>query len=510
MLRAMKRIAWWLGLGLAACGGGEAKDAAPDAAVTPDAAPAARSPAVVPGRLQPIVLGVFAAAPDDVWFVGGGQGPGAGLLARYDGAAVRRVPAPAGGPLWWIWGADATRLWAVGEGGRVLSRRGDAWVAETTGLGADARLWGVWGSGPGDLWAVGGSVTFGGPKGLVLRSAGDGTWTRLEDPALPADANLFKVWGAGPDDVHLVGEAGVALHWDGAALRRAEVPFPDQLFTVHGRPGGPVLAVGGNATGRALRWEGGRWVDDAPPTSAPFNGVWVRDDGSAVVTGADGTILERSAAGAWSRVRVEGLAAMTLHAVSAAGDLWAVGGDLGAGAPGVVVTDRRPLPALEIGPPPPADAGVADAGPADAEAPDAAPVDGGAPDGHRPDPDASPADGAPADTGPADAGPADAQGRDAAPPDMAPPDMAPPDMAVPEDVGPPVPGPGELCPTGACREGLVCMPIAWDGWQGRCIAPCADASECGAYGPGACCAPPGPQIIERHCIPLAASPGGCP
>jgi hypothetical protein len=34
-----------------------------------------------------------------------------------------------------------------------------------------------------------------------------------------------------------------------------------------------------------------------------------------------------------------------------------------------------------------------------------------------------------------------------------------------------------------------------------CTNLCGSPAECGAYGPEACCAPPGPQTLDTTCIP---------
>ncbi|MEZ4469167.1 MAG: hypothetical protein R3F43_33200, partial [bacterium] len=162
--------------------------------------------------------------------------------------------------------------------------------------------------------------------------------------------NLYKVWGTGPDDVHLVGEGGVALHWDGQRFTRLDADTAEVLFTVHGQPGGPVLAVGGLTAGVVRRLDAGRWVDDGAPAAPPLNGDFVRPDGTALVTGARGIVLERTATGAWRRLRPpadDTIGDRTLHAVFVGPDTWAVGGDLSALREGVVATDHRPVPAWE-------------------------------------------------------------------------------------------------------------------------------------------------------------------
>ncbi len=297
-------------------------------------------------ELDPIVLSVWGSADDDVWFAGGTLAPGGRYLAHYDGVALEAVEVPEGAALWWVWGTDAEHVWAAGDRGGLIARRDGAWVAERVPTDEKAVLWGVWGSSPTDLWAVGGTFRNDGPRGLVLRSTGDGTWTRLEDPALPDDANLYKVWGSGPDDVHIVGELGVALHYDGTALTRVDTDLTNLLFTVHGTPGGPVVAVGGLAEAAILEWDGAAWQDTGVRGDAGLAGVFVRPGGSALAVGNGGAAWRRSAAGEWSTASFPSLdlGRLTLHAVWAAHNTWVVGGDLQRQHRGLIATDIEPLP----------------------------------------------------------------------------------------------------------------------------------------------------------------------
>ncbi len=486
-MRAATRLVMVLVLG--ACGAEPVAEPPADAGAVD--ADAARRLRLVEGGPSALVLGVWADPAGRAWFAGGEPGPWGRLLAYTDGDVVRRAEAPPGPGLWWVFGVDAERVWACGEEGRVLAGRGGRFVEEATGLGDDAVLWGLWGSGADDLWAVGGGRAADAPRGLLLRSSGDGRWSRVEDPSLPTDANLFKVWGSAADDVHIVGERGVALHWDGRALRRVDVPAPDLLFTVHGRRGGPVLAVGGAASGVAYAWREGAWRAEILPERTPgLNGVFVREDGTAVVSGASGALLRRDARGTWSTLDPDRLAGRdTLHAVFDEGTLWAVGGDLLRLDHGLILTDRDPTPTLEIGAAqPPPDAGTSDAS-----------------------------------TPPSDAGPppdfgADATrdaGLDAAPdaaPDAQPPDEGLPDATV--DATPdatPLPGAGERC-DGPCAGDLECLEIFFQSTERPlvCTEPCRGPEECEAYGPGACCMVPGPQTMERACVPAEVADLGCP
>lgn len=300
---------------------------------------------------EPAWLGVWG---DGATIFAAGGTADRGRIARIEGDALTYEATPDGPHLWWIFGADGDHLWAVGADGRILRRGADAtWAAEASDAPPNTVLWGVWGSSATDLWAVGGTDRPSGPRGVVLRSAGDGQWTRVIDPALPledpadefAGLNIYKVWGTGPDDVHLVGEGGLALHWDGARFSQLDTDTREILFTVHGRAGGPILAVGGLSGSVVRRFDGEAWIDDGAPAAVPLNGVFVRPDGSAWVSGARGLLMRRSPEGTWARANPtaeSGLGDRTLHALWAEDAIWSVGGDLTALRDGVIATTQRP------------------------------------------------------------------------------------------------------------------------------------------------------------------------
>lgn len=487
----MPRVALGACLALAGCDDPSSDPGADAAVETP-----ARLASV--GDLRPLVLGVWGDAQGTVWFAGGAPGDER-LLAYLDGDTIRRASVPGGSILWWVWGASADRVWACGEDGQIVSRRGDHWRAERTGLPDTAVLWGLWGSSATDLWAVGGSQRPSGPKGVLLRSSGDGRWQRVVDPALPEGTNLFKVWGAGADDVHLVGDDGVALHWDGERLSRVDVGGGTLVFTVHGQPGGLVLAVGGTASGAAFRWTGAAWAAEALPERTPgLNGVYVRADGTALASGVNGVLLERAVDGTWSDHAGHARGGRdTLHAVWAPDDVWAVGGDLLRVTHGLVLTSRAPTPTLDL-----AEVAAPDGGPPDAATdvgPDAALPDAVVADA-RPDVPAP-------DVMDTDAVVPDARLVDAEP-DGPPPDGPTPDMPTP-DAGPP--GRGEACEE-TCSGDLECWKVFLAIDEAViCTEPCLEGpGECVGYGPDPCCFVPGPQLLEPYCVPRAIMAGGCP
>ncbi len=442
----------------------ESRDAAAD--LGPDLGPDAAPPPPDAGldglallEVGPVVLAVWDSGRR-AFFAGGEAGPAGGLLAYTDGDVLRRADVPPGPALWWVWGADDERVWACGAGGRIVALRDGVWVEEPTGLPATAVLWGLWGSGPRNLWAVGGSPRPDGPKGVVLRSQGDGVWYRVEDGAIPTDVNLFKVWGPSRDEVHLVGERGVAVVYERGGFSRVHSGLADQLTTVHGRPEGPVYAVGGLRSGVALRWSGAAWIDESPPDAPALSGVYVRPGGVAVAVG-QGAVFTRTGDDPWVSVPLDERAIPHgFHAVYAEGAPWIVGGRLELGRGGVVLS-RSPALREELGPPPPLpDAGV----------PDAAPVL-----------DARPVDAA-RDVQPTDAAPP--------PPDAAAPDAAPPEMGIE--------GFADDCFDEPCTPPLSCWGFAGEGLPFRCSFICQDASECpGLEDP--CCGIPGPNVLVRLC-----------
>ena len=218
------------------------------------------------------------------------------------------------------------------------------------------------------------------------------------------------------------------------------------------------------------------WVDDSPPDPPPFNGVFVRPDGVAIVVGAQGAVFLRPPDGAWRRWPTpEGTEVFSFHAVVATRAPWLVGGRLSLGRGGVVVT-AAPAPHLELTPPPPLpDAAVPDLGPpidlgVDAASPDAS--DGAAPEGG------------------ADLGVVDAR---------------PPDIRPDLDLT----GRGEICPP-ACPDGLDCWSFAGIGFAFRCSLECQDVAECAGYA-DPCCGIPGPNVLVRVCGERPwYRPGDCP
>ena len=287
---------------------------------------------------------------EQVWFAGGGGDADDGRILRLEGDAIREEVTPRGPTLWWIAGADAEQLYAVGDAGRILRRHSGEWRAEESNLGDLSILYGVWSASPTEIWAVGGSVRRGGPKAVVLRSNGDGIWRREASSVFPEDLNFYKVWGRGADDVFIVGEGGLVIHWNGEVYKRVAADGRSLYFTVHGNDSSAV-AVGGLEAAAVSMGDSAGWKDITPDNLPALNGVYVRGDDQIVAVGNRGVVGVRTGAGRWDRLKLPyqtELGSRTLHAVWSESVTWAVGGDLSAMNNGIILSNQRPMPRLEL------------------------------------------------------------------------------------------------------------------------------------------------------------------
>lgn len=282
---------------------------------------------------------VWGPAPDEVYAVGG-QGVGAdstGVMLRWDGTTWTEVALPAGTRrLHWVAGVGDA-LWVVGEAGTSLRRVGEAWSEVATGT--DVPLWGIWGASDSAIWAVGGDGFVGAPALLKYDGA---AWSPEAVPPLPPESHaLFKVWGSGAGDVTAVGDFGVALHHDGAAWTATETGSIADLISVSGR-GAEHVAVGGRANARVARWDGSAWAG-ATLDRPGLSGVWVDDVGVATAVGSSGQIL-RITPGALEATEEESPTFLVLHAVFGfgKGPRFAVGGNLTGQPPYIGVIVQHP------------------------------------------------------------------------------------------------------------------------------------------------------------------------
>lgn len=185
--------------------------------------------------------GVWGAAADDLWIVGGDGFDRDPILCHYDGVEVTQVALPEPSmethALFKVWGTAADDVYAVGDNGWIVHYDGVEWTEQASGTVSD--LISLWGTGPDDILAVGGRAS-----GVVARF--DGTqWTATDQPKLPGLNGIFM-----DDDgtATVVGALGVAGRVaPGGDMVEVE-PTGTQLtlHAVFGPPGGELYAVGGS------------------------------------------------------------------------------------------------------------------------------------------------------------------------------------------------------------------------------------------------------------------------
>ncbi len=320
------------------------------------------------GTDQPL-YGVWAAAPDDVWVCGAN-----GTILHWDGGGWVAVPSATTGHLWRIWGHAPDNIVAAGRWGVALHYDGSTWRRVSPS-------WMTWDIAA--VWSADGNDFFlSGNDGHIVRwnRAAD-SWVELASGTLES---LEALGGTGPEDVWAVGGWTVptVLRYDGTAWTPdTSVPRVDPAgyYSLARRPGGQ-LVISGRAGG-ILQREGGSWrpmegaatyalrsvwgvspqevyamgtaVDDAGTSSTivlRYDGTswtlphwrprvgsrdgWSGGDDLVLVHGDDS--LHRYDGTAWESWSVPFLDA-SLHALwgPSLDDLWAVGGPVGSGQPGV-------------------------------------------------------------------------------------------------------------------------------------------------------------------------------
>ncbi|TNF32056.1 MAG: hypothetical protein EP329_11255 [Deltaproteobacteria bacterium] len=292
----------------------------PDPAPTPHWAEAFDTTAT--GALS----GVWGAAPDDVWIVGGR--PGVAEIHHYDGAAWSEVAAPSDADLLvWVYGFASDDVLAVGVAGTVAHWDGATWT--TLDSGTDADLWGVFGFGPDDVWIVG-AAPAGDTVPTLLHYDGETFSPYALDPAQNSRSatSLFKVWGI-DGTLFAVGQRGLVIRWDGQGW--VETPAgakADQDFvSLWGTAADHIVAVGGRNNARLATWDGTGWTTIAPTGIGGLNAVTMSAPDAAVVGGIYGwvgTFAPESGA----LEREDSLTNLDIHALwdDGAGRVYAVGG----------------------------------------------------------------------------------------------------------------------------------------------------------------------------------------
>jgi hypothetical protein len=223
----------------------------------------------------------------DLWWVNGrAEGSifmvgAAGMILRYDGTSFTRMDTPADtGTVFGVWMAAEDDVWAVGGSG---DREGFAWRYVGTAWapidlpGIDGRgLFKVWGNGPDDVWLVGAADEARGLTAAVYHWDG----TALSAVETDFGSTLIAVHTDG-DRAVAVGGSGTAgvLELEGGAWVDHSPAFIPQMAGVWLPPGDGGWSVG--YQGVILRGNGGEWVEQETEFSfvPAFHSVWVDDEG---------------------------------------------------------------------------------------------------------------------------------------------------------------------------------------------------------------------------------------
>ena len=192
------------------------------------------------------LYGVWAAAPNDVWAVGGTPDEPTqpnDVLLHWDGSAWSPVTLPVvkNVALFKVWGSSADDVYVVGEAGVIWHLTGGTWSLEGAGV-ATGRLTTVTGCSKSEIIAVGGRD--------LLTSDGAGHWTRSA-MLLANDVNGVSCAPAGapPQDYGravIVGGGSLKLRLVGTTWQNdfGTMPYAD----LHGAwvdPTGAFWGVGG-------------------------------------------------------------------------------------------------------------------------------------------------------------------------------------------------------------------------------------------------------------------------
>jgi hypothetical protein len=234
--------------------------------------------------------GIWAAAPDDVWTVGGHVNS-AGSAAQNDVTFYHY--APGGGGLWAlcqssnanctstgtpnpgmysVFGFASNDIWAGGVAQVVHWSGGTAWTLNSPtfpqGCTADAcKIVGIWGTSSTDLWAM--------LPGGAYHLAGT-TWSSIV--LFPGPSTGF--WGSATNDVWAVGANGTpqafVTHYDGSTWTPNTLPTSTGLNAIFGFAKGDIYAVG--KAGTMFHFSGGVWNSFSSGTTNDLYSIWGTSD----------------------------------------------------------------------------------------------------------------------------------------------------------------------------------------------------------------------------------------
>ena len=170
----------------------------------------------------PLLNWTYARTSDDVFVVGNN-----GTILHWDDTEWTLQDSPTEQDLWGVWAAAADDVWAVGGRGQeegqetVLHYDGTSWTAfEIPELDRPKvhAFYKVWGTGSDNVYIVG-------QKGAVLHWDG----TDMTELHVGASGDLISLWGTGPDHIVMVGgrSHAIIVQYDGVEWTTTDIgEFP--------------------------------------------------------------------------------------------------------------------------------------------------------------------------------------------------------------------------------------------------------------------------------------------
>ncbi len=245
------------------------------------------------GAVAVNLLGVAAAASDDVWAVGRWADPATlsnrGLILHWDGSMwqIADTPDLGGSTFQAVTVISPSDVWAVGQDGSgTLAEHwdGQSWsVVPTPNQKQGGDLTAVGGTSSTDVWAVGSFLDGQFRTHTQILHWNGQAWSISPSPDNGDSSELEGIAAISPNDVWAVGHsfpsnvATLTEHWDGTSWTVVSGPSLDvaQLNAVVAVSSSDVWAVGWvlgpNAQAQALaeNWNGSKWVfSPTPPVSS--------------------------------------------------------------------------------------------------------------------------------------------------------------------------------------------------------------------------------------------------
>jgi hypothetical protein len=223
------------------------------------------------------LMGMWGASPSNMWAVGE-QGF---VVVRRGTAAVpwKFLSTPSPANLNRIWGTGGADLWTVGNQGIIWRIDGNQETFAEETSGTKEALLGVSGTVKSDVWAVG-------ERGTILHRDATGWTAQSRGPSQP----ITGLWAASLTDAWAVGHGGLTMHWNGQRWDQVPSGTEVDLKAISGRSGTDIWAVG--VSGTLLHWDGQSWQKITPPDTRSLNGVYAASAETVWVVGASGRISE--------------------------------------------------------------------------------------------------------------------------------------------------------------------------------------------------------------------------